>query len=244
MTQRKTGGINYTKAVTHGMPAGRGRKPNEKPRKRAKKNHPSSDDLIVLPRTSLEPSNFIPQREAARIIPPTPVSLPHPVQTALSPSQPSLCVPHSYDDVSQPQQFHSFPATVSGPLTYNNALPGVHPAYPSPNPGTFLVYLLCYCPNQTSICFSCRRMLKPSGIIGNPPADLVIVSNMVRQWSQGGLVHSKPGNVYFHCLSTCVQQWQPYFRPSLCVIPCQTMQFLRSEHWVYLRQSLGDLQIV
>ena len=93
MTQPKTGGINYTKAITHGMPAGRGRKPNEKPRKRAKKNHPSTDDLIVLPRTSLEPSNFIPQREAALIIPPAPVSLPPPsftypcpVQTVLSPS--------------------------------------------------------------------------------------------------------------------------------------------------------------
>ena len=38
-------------------------KQNEKPRKRTKRNHPSADidDLIVVPRTSLEQSNFIPQ---------------------------------------------------------------------------------------------------------------------------------------------------------------------------------------
>ena len=238
MTQRKTGGINYTKAITHGMPAGRGRKPNEKPRKRTKRNHPSTDDLIVVPRTSLEQSNFITQRQAEPIIPQTPILplpppfiYPRPVQATLSPSQPSLSVPHSHDNVSlQPQQFSVFP--------------GVRPAYPSPNPGTFVIYLLCYCPNQTSICFGCRRTLKPGGVIGNPSPDLVIVSNMVRQWPQGGLVYSKLGNVYFHCLSACVQQQQPYFRPSSCVIPRQITQFLRSEHWVYIRQSLGDLKIV
>ena len=177
MTQRKTGGINYTKAITHGMPAGRGRKPNEKPRKRTKRNHPSTDDLIVVPRTSLEQSNFITQRQAEPIIPQTPVLplpppfiYPRPVQATLSPSQPSLSVPHSHDNVSlQPQQFFSFPATVSEPPADNHVFPGVRPAYTSPNPGTFVIYLFCYCPNQTSICFGCRRTLKPGGVVGNPP---------------------------------------------------------------------------
>ena len=143
-------------------------KQNEKPLKRTKRNHLSThtDDLIVVPRTSLEQSNFIPQRQAELIIPPppAPVSLPppsfiypRPVQTTLSPSWPSLSVPHSYDNESQPQQLPSFPATVSQPLTDNHVFPRVRPAYLSPNPRTLVVYLLCL--NQTSICFGCRRTL-------------------------------------------------------------------------------------
>ena len=130
MTQRKTGGINYTKAITHGMPAGRGRKPNEKPRKRTKRSHPSTNDLIVVPKTSLEHSNVVPQVQAEAMIPQFPASLPpssfvysHPVQATVSPSQPALSVPHVYDYGSQPEQSPSFCATVSEPLANNHVFP-------------------------------------------------------------------------------------------------------------------------
>ena len=42
-TKRKTGGINYSKAITHGMLAGGGKKPNQAPRKRSKVGHPTRD---------------------------------------------------------------------------------------------------------------------------------------------------------------------------------------------------------
>ena len=49
-TKRKTGGINYSKAIKFGMPSGRGRKPNQHPRKRSEAKHPSTDDLVIIPR--------------------------------------------------------------------------------------------------------------------------------------------------------------------------------------------------
>ena len=95
-------------------------------------------------------------------------------------------------------------------MTDNHVFPRVRPAYLSPNPSTL----------ESESNFDLLWLQKNAG---NPPAELVIVSksNMARPWSQSRLVYSKLGNVYLHCLSTSVQQQQPYFRSSLCVIPSQ-----------------------
>ena len=58
------------------------------------------------------------------------------------------------------------------------------------------------CPSKTSVCYGCSQTLKPNGVILNQPHDLVIVSNMEREWHDGNMVHKKYSNVYFHC---CVQ---------------------------------------
>ncbi len=43
----------------------------------------------------------------------------------------------------------------------------------------------------------CGNTLKPSGVIGELPGDLVIVSFMPRQFRREGEVHTKEGNIYF-----------------------------------------------
>ena len=53
-TKRKTGGVNYTKAVMFGMPIDKGRTPNQPPRKRKKAKHPTTDDLVIIPRITDE----------------------------------------------------------------------------------------------------------------------------------------------------------------------------------------------
>ena len=85
-----------------------------------------------------------------------------------------------------------------------------HPVnYPCSQPDMFLIYLLGMCPKQTSICFGCRNSLKPGGVIGTPPADLVIVSKMVRTWTHEGQQQSRHANVYVHCVPTCVRTFNP-----------------------------------
>ena len=69
-------------------------------------------------------------------------------------------------------------------------LPG-RPQFPHPAPNTFWLYSLHFCPPLTGRCFGCGNKLKPSGVIGQPPGDLVIVSFMPRQYRHEGEVHTK-----------------------------------------------------
>ena len=136
---------------------------------------------------------------------------------------------------------YNFPATSSVASAYRMPSPVIsHPKFPSPMPNQFIVYLLKYCPQKTSVCFGCGNTLKPGGSIGNPPMDLVIVSHMARSWVQENQVFSKPSNVYFHCLQQCVQKRQPYFQAKLhCFIPDELIPFLCDEHALFLQQNLG-----
>ena len=116
----------------------------------------------------------------------------------------------------------------------------IRPQYPSPAANTFIVYSLHFCPPLTSICFGCGKSLKPSSLISDPPGDLVIVSFMQRQFKYGGEVHTRPVNVYFHCMTTCVRQKQPAFDPRChCTVPHEniansnagTCRLYREVHW-------------
>ena len=45
----------------------------------------------------------------------------------------------------------------------------------------------------------CSQTLKPGGQIGEPPYDLVIVSNAKRSYyDRAGQLQERPGNVYYH----------------------------------------------
>lgn len=208
-TKRKTGGINYSKAITHGMPSGRGRKPNQAPRKRSKSKHPSRDSVTVLPRISPQLVQTVQPNTVDRI-------------AASSPSCSTLVAPpHLFPNQQAAQESSSqYAFSSSCPVYPTIPIQSRVADYPSPQPDTFMIYLLGMCSPLTSLCFGCRNTLKPGGFIGIPPADLVIVSMMVRSWPHEGQLHSGLRNVYFHCVPTCVQKKQPYFQPPHAIIPC------------------------
>ena len=52
-SQRRTGGINLSKAITHGIPQGRGKKVNQAPRKRSRKTAETTA-MIAAPLVEIE----------------------------------------------------------------------------------------------------------------------------------------------------------------------------------------------
>ena len=230
ITKCKTGGINYSKDISHGMPTGRGRNPNKAPRRKSKTNPPAQDNITVMQRLSQQPPCSPVLRPATQ-----PVNVGLPQQSVLGPT-------------SQFQgefSIHNHQMPVANQLPYNYPNPSnlIRRSYPSPERDTFVVYLLGMCPQRTSSWFGCNNSLKPGGSIGNPPADLVIVSNMIRTWTQQGQLKSRQGNVYLHCVPMCVQQKQPYFQPGHSFIASQIVPYLLDEHWKYLRHVFGNIAI-
>ena len=76
--------------------------------------------------------------------------------------------------------------------------------------------------------------MKPSGHIPLPPHDLVVVSNMMREYVKDGQVMRKQANVYFHCERQCISRRQPSFTPSLCTIPQVMESLLTDQHRRFL----------
>ena len=80
------------------------------------------------------------------------------------------------------------------PATYQSlvsCLQPQYPCFPSPNIGQFLIYLLQFCPRQTSTCFGCGQPLKNGTQIRIAPNDKVIVSKMTREFSYNGTPQNK-----------------------------------------------------
>ena len=111
----------------------------------------------------------------------------------------------------------------------------IPPRFPIPSPGAFWIYLLSFCPTQVSTCYGCGASVKPGGRIPEPPYDLVIVSNMMREYRKDGQVLRKQANVYFHCERQCISRQQPYFVPSLCSIPPVIRMSLTNHHHEFLK---------
>jgi hypothetical protein len=216
-TKRRTGGVNYTRAVSFGMPAGRGRKGEAPPRKRKKRS----------PATTQVPRNETQQFSA----PPVQAQqLPtFQTQTHGNPIQQNFLQP-----VNPP------PQSPSAPYLPRHPPQPVRPSCPCPAPNSFILYSLHFCPPLTSVCFGCGNSLKPSGIICNPPGDLVIVSFMQRQYFYEGESRTRSGNVYFHCSARCVRLRQPAFDPLRhCVVTDPIRSLLTPVHYQYIEQNLG-----
>ena len=168
-TKRKTGGISYSKAITFGMPSGRGRRPNQPPRKRSKAKHPSADDLVIIPRithdhhaNSNSPQSFQRQSESRSnqclVFQPTPRQELNMFSDQLPPNG-----GHGFVQASAPEQPYSRSVeyvqllsafTTPTPFTrltetpYGQRFPAQHrPPYPAPHPNSFIVYLLGFCPS-------------------------------------------------------------------------------------------------
>ena len=164
-TKRKTAGINYSKAISHGMPTGRGRKPNKTPRRKSKTNPPAQDNITVMPRISQQPSCSPVLRPATQ-----PVNVGLPQQSVLGPTsqfQGGFSIPN-----------HQMQVANQLPYNYPVASNLISHSYPSPERDTFVLYLLGMCPQRTSLCFGCNNSLKLGGSIGNS------------EWTQQGQLKS------------------------------------------------------
>ena len=83
-----------------------------------------------------------------------------------------------------------------------------------------MLYFLEHCPPQVKTCFGCDQTLKPGGQIGEPPYDLVIVSNAKRSYyDRAGQLQERPGNVYYHVNAGRMKKHQAYFMASQVEIP-------------------------
>jgi hypothetical protein len=111
-------------------------------------------------------------------------------------------------------------------------------SFPTPNEGEFHIYLLQFCPSQTSMCFGCGNPIRKKDVAVVIPNDLVIVSKMLREWSYQGTAQGKIANVYFHCKEECVQKKQASFNGGMCSIPPQIQPHLHELHKAHLRASL------
>lgn len=139
------------------------------------------------------------------------------------------------------------PSTQTFPTAPMRSVPQRSAPYSSPLPDIttargFSVNLLQFCPALVRSCYGCAQPLKPGGVIGTPPYDLVIVTRMNREFPDPvtGLIRSKEGNVYFHVNLNCLRRKQPYFNPQMAVIPRELLQQLRPEH-LQLLQEFGAL---
>ena len=103
----------------------------------------------------------------------------------------------------------------------------------------FMLYLLQFCPGQTSTCFGCGNPLKQGTAIPDAPNDLVVVSKMPREWMFQGRTYSKVSNVYFHCATACILRKQPNFGVSSCFVAPQIEPYLLPLHRDYIRMNLG-----
>ena len=82
--------------------------------------------------------------------------------------------------------------------------------------------------------------MKQSGHVPQAPYDLVLVSNMRREYCvDGEKRRSKLSNVYFHFRVKCVREKQPAFIPSLVYISPFVAQFLNNSHRQLIRNELG-----
>ena len=157
-TKRKTGGINFSKAITHGMPTGREKKPNQAPRKCRKTMDTSANQQTVIPRVGLQHPYTQNNETRQEVFLPV-SSVPQPEQLCRLPFGPRI---HRqlYVPTQQVRPPNAAPTSVPSALfnqsTIRNQMPATtfsYPGFPSPQPGAFLIYLLRYCPQQTSVCF-------------------------------------------------------------------------------------------
>ena len=110
---------------------------------------------------------------------------------------------------------------------------------PNPTPGRFEVTLLHLCDPRVAVCHGCGQPLKSAGIPMPPPADLVFVGKMRRDYVMGGEKRQgKLGNVYFHASSNCIRQKQAHYMPSLLFVDFHVRQLLTPLHKQFLLNSL------
>ena len=128
-------------------------------------------------------------------------------------------------------------AGTSQPSTRSQPLPIPRPCA---NPGYYILTLLGCCHPSVSVCYGCQQSLKINGQqTPPPPLDLVVVTQMRREYFNNERKMSKMGNVYFHCNMHCLRSRLPFFHPSLLQLQPGLHAFLRDAHKHALHLNFG-----
>ena len=97
----------------------------------------------------------------------------------------------------------------------------------------------------SSLMCLCSKALKPFGRIPEPPLDIVLVTQLKREFMHDGQKREKMGNAYFHLDRKCLASKVLAFDPSLVDVPNTLSQQLTQSHKLVVLYSLGiDLRWV
>ena len=132
------------------------------------------------------------------------------------------------------------PALIAPPATGQQSNTAVLPTPPKPNPvpGSYVIALLKYCHDKTSVCHGCRGSLRDvNGAMPAAPRDIVIVSKGRREYTnpQGVKQLGNLSNIYFHFNTECVKLKNQYFVPYLCHVQDEVKLHLDPLHKAVLR---------
>ena len=96
------------------------------------------------------------------------------------------------------------------------------------------------CDPRLSTCYGCSQPIRSAGVHVPPPADLVVVTKMRRDFVVAGEKRpGKLGNVYFHAHMSCIRSKLAHFLPSLLTVKTHVRQLLTPLHRQHLIDSLG-----
>lgn len=114
------------------------------------------------------------------------------------------------------------------------------PALPDPASGSYIVTLLKFCHEKTSICFSCKGRFKDNEYPCDP-RDLIIVTKGQREYMKDGEKRqAKMGNIYFHFNEKCVVKYDCYFLPCLVRVQEDAKTYLTEKHKQLLEHANVD----
>ena len=218
--RRKTGTL--TKMAEVGAPKTSGQKNKATQRRKGRSNAKVTGPPTGFPQHSrIPPSDQLPvaMQQNSTLPPLCPVQL-----NTVSLQVPPLGLP-----LSIPQQPDG-----SSPTTQVPTLK------PDPPPGLAEVTLLHLCDPRVSICHGCSQPIRLAGAHVPPPADLVVVSKMRRDYTVAGeRRQGKLGNVYFHTNLSCIKNKLAHFLPSLLTVQSHVRLLLTPLHKQHLIDSLG-----
>ena len=207
--KRETGGLNCSRAITLGMPAGRGRKGERPPKSRRGKKSTS----VVVPRN---PSSSVVASQSQKYpngaqlhnlypAPGQPSDAAHQIQ--LAPLYPVSPPCHPYASTFQGHPLN-VPSQASSP-PFSSAAAGTWHSGLSPNP-----YYLVALPKNVKKCYGCGGMFAKK--IRQPPHNIVVKHvdrRLVRRdGNTGALVYSPDfTNTYYHPIPSHIRRKNPVF---------------------------------
>ena len=136
-------------------------------------------------------------------------------------------------DATQPSSFMQqppLPQTVPDPVS----LPR-----PCANPGSYILTLLRFCHASVSVYYGCQQPLKVNGQTPPPPFDLLIMTQMRREYCNNGQKMSRMSNAYFHANIHCMSQRLPFFHSSMVQLQPGLYPQLLQVHREALSRNLG-----
>ena len=109
-----------------------------------------------------------------------------------------------------------------------------------PKPYTYRLQFLKDCHGAVKKCHGCAGKFRKDKADPEPPADLIVVSQMIRTFRKEGLEQNgKVSPVYFHPNNKCIEKMDSEFSPDTIVIDNELKAKLNVEHKKFLKQLTG-----